>query len=135
MQSKQEQNSRTRGDWLKILARLSYLGNALLILAMLVAMFWMMLFPESVLDDSNTEKMGFGILLFGCVLVIAMSLLCIFGVYQLTKGRNGGFLIFAGGNVLWILVNLVSGQVINILIGTISILIIIGFSFLLKSQN
>lgn len=119
----------------KILAILTYVGNGLWALIFLGVFFWFMADSDAVAAELKLKDLPMGPVAIFILILELMFLFCILGAYSMASGRRAGFWIYLVGNAIWILLNILPGQVENFIVALISMGFTIGFIVQLKKLD
>jgi hypothetical protein len=122
---------------LKTLAILSYIGNAFWGIAIFAVLMWALVAPErfeEFITQGSNERLDLDPLgiIVGIVVGLVVCAMPIVGAAMMTKGKKSGYWIYLIPSLLWVILNLSSGQTQNIIISLITVGFIVGFATQLK---
>lgn len=122
----------------KTLAIFAYIGNAFWGIVIAVIMMWALTAAESFsrfMEQGTGERLyidPMGILV-GMIVGLIICILPIFGAAMMSKGKKSGFWLYLIPSLLWVILNISSGDTPNIVIGLITVGFIVGFATQLKA--
>lgn len=121
----------------KTLAIISYVGNALwavlfLIVALAINSFKGMFVNRLQGAAMSTDQLMTYVLV-ACLIIIATCVISIMGAAKMTKGKKGGFYMYAVANGIWTILLIMGGTPQGIVCGLISLGFIVAFGMQLKN--
>ena len=121
----------------KTLAILSYVGNGLWTLLLLIMAFALNAFMGELVNRLDAPTMStdqlMTLIMIGCLVLAVFCILSIVGAAMMTKGKKSGFVLYAIGNGIWTLLMIMGGTPQGIVFGVISLGFILGFGMQLKN--